>query len=265
MTEKEYRQHPAISRSELFKIIESPEKFKYYKEHPEESTPSLIFGQLLHTLVLQPDKLSEEYAVAPVIDRRTKAGKEAYQQFEEDAEGKTIITFEMLQQASEMAKKLYENDFVKKLLNGEKEVPFFWTDDLTGEPCKCRVDCLTRINGRLIIIDVKSAENAETDAFMRAAIKYGYDFQSAMYGEGVEKNTGEKPLFVFIVIEKKPPYAINILQADELFVKHGYDVFRELLGIYHDCKTTDNWYGYLGKFNQINNLALPAYLAREVE
>ena len=50
MTEKEYREYPAISRSELFKISESPEKFKYYQEHPEEPTPSLIFGQLFHRL-----------------------------------------------------------------------------------------------------------------------------------------------------------------------------------------------------------------------
>ena len=35
MTEKEYRSHPAISRSELWKIRESPEKFKYLKENPE--------------------------------------------------------------------------------------------------------------------------------------------------------------------------------------------------------------------------------------
>ena len=86
-----------------------------------------------------------------------------------------------------------------------------------------------------------------------------------MYSEGVKVNTGKEPLFVFIAIEKKPPYAINILQADKLLIRRGYDIFRELIGIYADCKKTDNWYGYLGKFNQINNLALPAYLAKEVE
>ena len=79
------------------------------------------------------------------------------------------------------------------------------------------------------------------------------------------KNTGKKPLFVFIAIEKEPPYAINIMQADELLHRRGYDIFRELIGIYHDCKQTGNWYGYLGKYNQINNLALPAWLAKEVE
>ena len=100
---------------------------------------------------------------------------------------------------------------------------------------------------------------------MRSAINYGYDFQAAMYSEGVEKNIGQKPLFVFIAVEKEPPYAVNILQADDLLLRRGGDLFREYIGIYHDCKQTDNWYGYLGKFNQINTLALPAWLAKEVE
>ena len=265
MTEKEYRQHPAISRSELFKITESPEKFKYYQEHPEEPTPSLIFGQLFHAMVLQPETVWEQFAVMPNVDRRTKAGKEAFAEFEAQAEGKTVVSVDMVEQAVAMCDALSKNEFVKKLFKGEKEKPFFWVDEMTDEECKCRVDCLTEVGENLIIVDLKSTDNAETEAFMRSAIKYGYDVQSAMYSEGVKVNTGREPLFVFIAIEKKPPYALNILQADKLLIRRGYDVFRELIGIYADCKKTGNWYGYLGRYNQINNLALPAYLAKEVE
>jgi ATP-dependent exoDNAse (exonuclease V) beta subunit len=265
MTEKEYRKYPAISRSELFKISESPEKFKYYQEHPEEPTPSLIFGQLFHAMALQPETVAEQFAVAPNVDRRTKEGKKEWLEFQEMSKGWTVVTEDMIEQATAMCEALSRNEFVQKLLKGKKEKPFFWNDDLTGEPCKCRVDCLTELGDSLIVVDLKSTENAETEAFMKSAIKYGYDLQSAMYSKGVEVNTGEKPLFVFIAIEKKPPYAINILQADELLIRRGYDLFREYIGIYHDCKQTGNWYGYLGKFNQINNLALPSYLAKEVE
>lgn len=265
MTEKEYREHPAISRSELFKISESPEKFKYYQEHPEEPTPSLIFGQLFHAMALQPETVNDLFAFAPNVDRRTKAGKEAFSEFEAQAEGKTIVTVDMVEQATAMCEALNKNEFVKKLLKGEKEKPFFWVDEMTGEECKCRTDCLSDVGENLIVVDLKTADSAETESFMRSAIKYGYDFQSAMYNEGVKANTGREPMFVFIVIEKKPPYAINILQADKLLIRRGYDLFRELIGTYHDCKQTNNWYGYLGKFNQINNLALPAYLAKEVE
>lgn len=265
MTEQEYRQSPAISRSELFKISESPEKFKYYREHPEEPTPALVFGQFFHAMALTPETVWEQFAVMPNVDRRTKAGKDKFAEFETQSEGKTIVSVDMVEQATAMCDALNKNEFAKKLLKGEKEKPFFWVDDMTNEQCKCRVDCLSEVGENLIIVDLKSTDNAETEAFMRSAIKYGYDLQSAMYSEGVKVNTGKEPLFVFIVIEKKPPYAINILQSDKLFIKRGYDVFRELLGIYSECKKTGIWWGYLGRYNQINNLALPSYLAKEIE
>lgn len=265
MTEQEYRSHPAISRSQLFKLRESPEKFKWSEEHPEPPTPALVFGQLLHAMVLQPDMVGRDFAVAPNVDRRTKGGKEMWADFEASAEGKTVVTADMAEQAVAMRDKLMSNDYVRQLLGGEREKPFFWTDELTGEECKCRVDCLTSINGMDIIVDLKTAESADTDTFMRHAIKYGYNLQAAMYGEGVRVNTGKEHAFVFVTIEKKPPYAINIMQADKAFVLHGFDLFRELIGTYHECKVSGNWYGYLGKHNIINNLPLPAYLAKEVE
>ena len=265
MTEKEYRAHPAISRSELFNISESPEKFKYYREHPEELTPALVFGQLFHSMALTPCETWKQFAIVPDIDRRTKAGKEVYAQFQEENEGKILVTYDMAKQAEEMCCALNSHDFAKKLLDGEREKEFFWTDELTGEACKCRVDVINKIGDTNVIVDVKSTDCAETDAFMRSAIKYGYDFQAAMYTEGVKANTKKDYMFVFIAIEKKPPYSINVLQADKLFLLRGYDLFREYIGTYHYCRESNNWYGYLGKHNLINVLGLPSYLAKEIE
>ncbi len=265
MTETEYRHQEGISRTELWRMRESPEKFKYYQEHPEPATPALIFGAAVHKLLLEPFSFEEEFAVAPTVDRRTKDGKAAYNAFCESLGDRAVITPEEYQKAVEMHTKAMSSPFVGKLLNGDHEKPFFWVDDLTGEPCKIRVDCLTNIGGKPIIVDYKTTADASTDGFMRHALNFGYDFQAGMYCEGVEKVTGQKPLFVFIAQEKTPPYAVNVLQADDLMVKRGYDVFRELIGIYHECKTTGNWYGYLGAYNIINNLALPGYLAKELE
>lgn len=251
MTEKEYREHPAVSRSELFKILDSPEKFKYLKENPEPPTPALLFGQLFHAMVLQP--------------------KEVWEQFLIDSAEKTVVPMDMVEQAAEMCRALREHpipkvrNYIKQLLSGEKEKEFFWVDELTGEQCKCRVDCISEVGELCTIVDVKTSAKADTESFIKDAIKYGYDFQSAMYTEGVQKNIGKKCIFVFIVIEKKPPYAVNILQADPILMRRGGDLFREAMGIYHDCQTNDNWYGYLGKYDMINNLALPAWLAKEYE
>lgn len=265
MTETEYRQHPAISRSELWRIHESPQRFRYFKDHPEEPTPALLFGQVFHKMALEPDAFHEEYAVAPDVDRRTREGKQRWAEFVEQSAGKSVIPADMFEQAKAMCESLMAEPLAVKLLDGPRETPFFWTDNRTGEACKCRTDCLNTNYSRPIVVDVKSATDASTETFTRDAIKYGYDFQSAMYSEGVSKNIGQMPLFVFIVVEKAPPYAVNILQVDELFMKRGAHLYRDFMDIYHDCKQSGNWYGYLGKKNQINSLALPTWLAREME
>lgn len=261
MNEFEYRRHPAISRSELWKLRESPEKFKWAMDHPEPPTPALIFGQVFHKLALEPLTFGDEFAVAPNVDRRTKDGKAAWAEFTAAADGKTVIDQQMFDKASEMVCALYRAPFVKKLFDGAHELPLFWTDEMTGENCKARLDVLSEVDGQPIIVDLKTTADASTDGFMRSAVRLGYHFQAAMYSEGYKQNTGKKPLFVFIAIEKEAPYSVNILQADEAFVSHGYDVFRELIGTYHQCKTTGNYYGYLGAYEVINKLDLPPWLS----
>lgn len=264
MTEQEYRSHPAISRSELWRFHESPQKFRYAKDHPEEPTAALLFGQVFHKLALEPDSFGDEFAVAPSVDRRTSDGKQAWSEFLDKVDGRTVVPTEMLEQAAEMVAALGSVPLAVKLLDGAHETPFFWVDSLTGEQCKCRTDCLNTRYSQSIIVDLKSANDASTEAFMRDAVKYGYDLQAAMYSSGVEANTGKRPLFVFIAVEKNPPYAVNILQADELFIRRGENLFREYIEEYHYCKKSGNWYGYLGRDSQINNLSLPLWLAKEL-
>lgn len=265
MTEREYRQSDGISRSELWRLRESPEKFLWYQEHPEESTPALVFGSMAHKLVLEPEDFDNEYAVAPECDKRTKAGKEEWQAFVDGAGDKTVVTAGDYEKAKAMADKARSIPAVMELLNGEHELPIHWTDEDTGEECKARLDCLTAKDSRPTIVDYKTAADASTEAFVRAAINYGYDFQSGMYCEAVEKKTGVKPRFIFVVQEKAAPYSVNILEADDEFILRGHDMFRELMGIYHYCKTTGNWYGYMGPDGFANELGLPAWLKAKEE
>lgn len=265
MTEKEYRSHPAISRSELWKIKESPEKFMHYKNNPIQPTQALVFGQALHKLVLEPKTFADEFAISPDFNFRTKAGKEAYVSFKESVGERIVLKNDEFNLAFQMSEKILNNDFCKTLLSGAKEVPYFWTDEFTGEQCKCRADCVTKIDDITYIVDLKTCDNADTAVFRNKAIDYGYHVQTAMYMDGVKANIGGECAFVFIAIEKKPPHSINIMSADNLFMQYGYDEYRHLLGMYHECKQDNNWYGYLGKFNEINSLGIPPWIAKEYQ
>lgn len=265
MTQKEYRAYPAISKSDLFKITKSPLHFKYYLENPEESTPSLMFGIACHKYVLENDDFWNDFTVMPNIDRRTTDGKREYASWLKENGGKIEILNDDLEKIKEMAAVVYSNKFAKRLLDGEHEKSFFWVDQDTEEECKCRPDDIVIIGDQHVLVDYKTTENAETEAFRRQAIKRGYDLQAGMYLEGYKANTGHDAAFIFIAQEKKPPYAINILQADEFMVREGKQLFHDLMEIYHDCKTTGNWYGYMGADGDVQNLGLPKWLQKEFE
>lgn len=265
MTNKEYREREGISKSALWEIRKSPLHFKWKQEHPQEDTPSLLFGRASHKWILEEETFFDEFAICPNVDRRTKDGKAQFETFLLQSSAKDVITEKDFEQIKAMKTELLKNEMVVNLLKGEKEVSLFGVDELTGEKIKARPDILTEISEQLIVVDYKSCDSAETEAFMRSALKYGYHLQDAMYTEVVKQNYGKEPIFIFIAQEKIEPYAVNILQADKYFYQHGYDTFRELIGIYHSCKETNNFYGYETSFNQVNNLTLPEWLLKRME
>lgn len=285
----EYRSREGISSSELKKLMKSPLHYKHWKENPQEDTPALLFGRAAHKYVLETYDFFTEFEIDKDFKYGTKADKEETQRFicqkaievgrgdEWDSfistnpkkeevvafyrsliQGKDFITQEQFEQIEAMRTAMLATPFVEKLINGEHEVSYFWTDEDTELTCKCRPDS---INHKLkVICDYKTCDNAETQQFMRQAINLGYDLQAAYYLDGVKANTGEDYIFVFIAQEKKPPYAVNILQADEIFIRSGRDVYKSMLQTYKECSESGNWFGYLGFESQINSLGVPKWM-----
>lgn len=246
MTNKEYRQDPGISRSDLFEMRKSPLHFQYQMTHPKEDTPALLFGRALHKMILEPGDFESEFAVCPTVNRRTKAGQEQYAAFMAENEGKDIVSQDDYEIMCEMAEVINKHQLAKKLLTGEHEQSFFWTDPDTGERCKCRPDCMTEYEGQLYLVDYKTTDSCAGMDFERSVRKYGYDFQSGMYTEGVFANTFQRYGFKFVAQEKKPPYAVRVYDCSEEFIQQGYDKFREYIGMLHECRVSGNWYGYEG-------------------
>lgn len=267
MTEKEYRASPGISRSELWLLNPrsggSPEKFMYAKQNPEAPTPAMLFGTLAHLALLEPGRFNDEFAFAPDVDGRTRDGKKAWAEFRATLGERTAVLKEDWAVACRMAYEVNRIPFCRKLLEGSHETPVRWVDPDTGEQCKIRTDILVNVGGIPVIVDYKTDADASTMSFQRKAVNLGYDFQSGMYCEGVERFIGVKPRFVFIVQEKSAPFSVNVLEADDDFIQRGKDIFRELIGIYHECRTTDNWYGYLGETPTIGRLSLPHWALRD--
>lgn len=241
---------PAVRRSDLWEIRKSPMHYLYAITHHEEQTASMAFGSAAHKYILEPDDFWKEYALAPEVDRRTKDGKAVWAQYqkelaENDKSGLKIEDYEVIQ---DMDRAIMANPTAAALLKtGRHEVPIEWTDAETGEPCKCRPDCMTEYYGRKYIVDYKTTSSCEDRAFEHSCRVYGYKLQAAMYTEGAFQTELEDYRFAFVAQEKKPPYAVRVYFCDQGFIDEGMDLFRELIGIYHECKTTGEWPGYEDK------------------
>jgi len=77
-----YLSEPAVSASSMKAYLRSPLHYRHQIETPSAPTPAQQLGTLIHAVVLEPFMARSTYAVAPNIDRRTKARKEAHAEFQ---------------------------------------------------------------------------------------------------------------------------------------------------------------------------------------
>lgn len=268
MTEREYNEAEGVRRSDLWRMADSPEKYRYFLENPMEQTPAMAFGSACHKMILEPADFGNEYAIAPQINRRTNAGKEEWEAFCTANAGKTIVSQDDAEIMAEMELALEECTLANSLIrgDGETETPIFWTDGETGEKCKVKLDRLiTGEDGRYYVVDYKTAVSAQTEKFNRSIFTYGYSLQAAMYTEAVmvEKKLDYRPGFIFVVQEKKAPYSLNVIQVSPEVMEYGVNQFRTLLNRLHTCKELDEWNGYLPVGGGYNWTDLPAWIEEE--
>jgi hypothetical protein len=243
MTDKQYNEIPAVRRSALWEIRKSPMHYKYAIEHPEEPTEALRFGIAAHKFILEPETFFDEFVTVPKIDRRTKAGKEEWAELL--ASGKEFVTESDMDTIRAMDAAIMAHPTANALLKtGRHEVAFQWLEGTTNEPCKCRADCLTEYKGNKYIVDYKTTTSCEDGAFERACRSYGYKLQAAMYTDGVFNQTFEEYGFAFVAQEKKPPYAVRVYFCDPGFIEEGLELFKSLIGTYHECRLSGEWPGY---------------------
>ena len=253
MNNTEYDKAEGIRRSDLFTIInKTPMHFLYESMNPKDDTPALILGRAVHKAVLEPETFFNEYDLAPKVNKRTKEGKAAIEDHlaycescdKEPIDADDYEVIKGMRATIEMA-----------FLTGEHEKAFFWTDNETGEKCKVKVDCLAEVEGKKYIVDYKTTDSCEQMAFERSVRKYGYKFQAGMYREGVFQNTFEEYGFAFVAQEKTAPYAVRVFICSDDFLEEGYTLFREAIGIYHECKVNNHYWGYEGPDNDVAELS----------
>jgi len=245
---EEYLADEAIDYTGLKVFARSPHKYKYLRDHQGliESTPSQIQGTALHYLLSEgEDAFAARYGVESAPRKGTRA-RIAWDQ----ANSQAIPLSPRMWDEVFAQRESFQNapDRIKELLkDGVSEISIFWRDPITGLHCKARPDWL-RIDD--IIVDFKTTKNGDPNGFRHEIYKYKYYWQAEFYLRGLDcayKEAGinrRAQRFIFVTIEKTPPYEIGAYRLDQDFLERGEAEIDKTLSRYQRCLVNDVWPGY---------------------
>lgn len=261
VSREEYDRIDAVNQSLLKPFRRSAAHAKQQFDHPLTSA-ELAFGTAFHSCVLEPEKFLTTYSVPQAYNRRKKAEREreAADLATAKANGKEVITEKDLETIYAMRESLFAHPVAGELLRlpGPTEVATVWKDAETGLLCKALMDKIVTFRGITSIVDLKTTKNATPGAFAYDCHKYAYNLQAAFYLHGLYTLAPAVRQFLFVAVEKEPPYACAVYELDYHDLEAGRDLFRIYLQQLAECRQTGIWPAYS---TVIETLQLP-YRAR---
>jgi exodeoxyribonuclease VIII len=209
-----YQSWEGISAHDLMLLSRSYAHYREAKLNPKEPTPAMRFGSAAHTWILEPEIAPDQIVVAPTVDRRTKAGKEAWADFQAMSNGRTIISEEEAHHLSKMASAVASSTAAMDALGAAPWREHSCRFKRHGVAGRCRPDAA----GHGIIVDLKTTQDASPAEFRRTAATFRYHWQAAWYIDSLNPILGSNPFvceFVFVVVERQPPYSVGVYTLDD--------------------------------------------------
>lgn len=255
ISNEDYHGGAGVSKSQLDLIHKSPALYQWSKAAPEddEKKSALNIGDAVHAVLLEPWRYEKEYAVGPVnAPRNTKAGKEAWEAFEADLDGRTVLTGEEGRKIQLIRDSVMAHPHARWLLeaDGDCESSIYWRENSTGELARCRPD--KAMPGMGWMVDVKTT--ADMDRFTRQFYDYRYHVQDSFYSDGYAAHFGEQPTgFLFLVVSTGIDcgrYPVRLFTMDSEAKDAGRSAYLRDIETYAECIRTGEW-------SAIETLSLP--------
>lgn len=272
MPDADYRRIKAVNYSGLKLFANSPlhywDRYLNPDREPEKPTSALAIGNAVHCRTLEGlEEFSRRYARAVKFDRRTKEGKAGMAAFEESIGDAEVLSQEDYDLSLEISHAVLKSKMASRLLegaNGYSEEVVQWIDGNTGLLCKSKVDRLQTINNETYVIDLKTVGtrfgDCLKDEFPKSCARLKYHWQAAFYLDGVAASGewGPPAGFIWVTVEKSPPYGVAIFKASDQMLQIGREQVAEAMERFAECQEADKWPGF---DTEIIDLQLPRWAA----
>jgi hypothetical protein len=254
---------PSLSNS-VAKILLTQSPLHARLAHPRLNAASgpdydnkFDIGTAAHMMFLE--RRSDAIEVVTFHNWTTKAAKEA--RANARAQGRTPIlqsqydrTLEMVAAADSF---LATTELAGIRENGFAERTVIWLEGPTW--CRCRPDLMSQ--DIRIILDYKTTESSEPEAFIRQIGRMQYDLQAEWYIRGIRAVKGINPVFVFLVQEIHRPYACSLVSLSNTYRALGQDKCNRALERWGECVLNNTWPGYS---TQIHYAEPPSWAVSEM-
>lgn len=263
--EQYHADRTSVSSSGLRKLLAPgcPAQFKYDRDHPQAPKKEFDLGHAAHKLVLGE---GPDFEIIDFPDYKKVAAQrlrdEAYEA------GLVPLLTKEHDMVQAMAAAVREHPVAGPLFTpdgGVAEQSLFWTDPRTGVRCRCRPDWMPHRheNGRLVVVDYKTAKAVDPAALAKAVYDHGYHAQAAFYLDGVKAlglHGDQEPAFVFVFQSKTAPYLVHLVELDFPALTLGAARNERALRTYAECQRTGVWPGFN---DRITYLPLPAWAEKK--
>jgi len=220
-----------------------PKEFFYYLDGETPTSEAFLIGSAFHCLVLENEEFDSRYAVAPSVDRRTKAGKEMYAEFSEQHGEKEILTSNQFNKITAMHKALSKHEGAMNLLSGgEAEKIYCWKNLIHNTLCKAKIDYINRKEG--YIVDVKTMQSTDKESFVDFAEKYNIFQQAAFYLAGCRAVGLPTEKFYFLAQEKAHPYPYGVYTLSDEAIAYADAQNEQAMAVGIKCREQDLYLPY---------------------
>jgi PDDEXK-like domain of unknown function (DUF3799) len=255
-----YHSAAAFGIHDLADLSPYPVRFKLkHIDHAtkDQDSPALQFGRFLHCLALEGEEAAAaRFVPAPDVDRRTKAGKDAWAAFESHNAGREIVSQLDSDLAWAMVKAVRNHKTAAALFNqGQPEVTFRY--QMKHFAVQCRCDWYDESDKAApIIVDLKSIEKLED--FDRQFLNFGYYRQAAFYRQVVKSvlKIDADPQFIFVVVEKQEPHLVQVVAPDAQSLAVGWQECERDLMTLKGCMESGIW---PGAPEELTSISLPKW------